>query len=46
MFGCYGTSSGTSAITSFRGASGWWDDVSDGFVQATLHLQNGSVIDL
>ena len=46
VLGGYGTSSGTSAITSFRGASDWWDDVSDGFVQATLHMQNGSVINL
>ena len=46
VLGGHGTSSGTSAITSFRGASGWWDDVSDGFVQATLHMQDGSTIDL
>ena len=46
LLGGYGTSSGTSPITSFRGAGGWWDDVSDGFVQATLHMEDGSSIDL
>jgi L-lysine 6-oxidase len=46
VLGGYGTSSGATSITSFRGASQWWDDVSDGFIQATLQMQDGSTVDL
>lgn len=46
VLGGYGHSAGTSTLSSFRGASGWWDDVSDGFVLATLTMEDGSTIDL
>ncbi|MGH2731964.1 MAG: LodA/GoxA family CTQ-dependent oxidase [Actinomycetota bacterium] len=29
VLGGFGNSAGTSPISSFRGAGGWWDDVSD-----------------
>ena len=43
--GAYGNVTGSGDITSFRGAGGYWDDVSDGFVMATIHLKNGDAID-
>lgn len=46
VLGGYGHSAGTSTLTNFRGASGWWDDVSDGFVLATLTMNDGRKIDL
>jgi L-lysine 6-oxidase len=46
VLGGYGHSAGTSALTSFRGASGWWDDVSDGYVLATLSFEDGRSEDL
>lgn len=46
VLGGYGNSAGTSTLTNFRGASGWWDDVSDGFVLATLTMNDGTLIDL
>lgn len=46
VLGGFGNSAGTSPISSFRGASGWWDDVSDGLVQATVELEDGSSMDL
>jgi L-lysine 6-oxidase len=46
VLGGYGNSAGSAALTTYRGASGWWDDVSDGFVLATLTLQDGSTVDL
>lgn len=46
VLGGYGNSAGSTALTGFRGASGWWDDVSDGFVLATLTFDDGSAIDL
>ncbi len=46
VLGGRGNSAGSTALTGFRGASGWWDDVSDGFVLATVTLADGSAIDL
>ncbi|HEX4954247.1 MAG TPA: CTQ-dependent lysine 6-oxidase LodA [Thermoanaerobaculia bacterium] len=46
VLGGLGNSAGSTTLTGFRGASGWWDDVSDGFVLATLTLDDGSTIDL
>lgn len=46
VLGGFGTSAGTKEITSFRGASGWWDDVADGVVLATLEMEDGKSIDL
>lgn len=46
VLGGYGNSAGSTALTGFRGASGWWDDVSDGYVLATLTMEDGSSIDL
>jgi L-lysine 6-oxidase len=40
-----GSVTGSADITGFRGAAGYWDDISDGFVMATVHLQNGDTID-
>jgi len=44
--GGFGNSAGTTPISSFAGADGWWDDISDGFVLATLEMTDGSKIDL
>lgn len=46
VLGGFGHSAGTSSLTNFRGASGWWDDVSDGYVLATLEFEDGSCQDL
>jgi L-lysine 6-oxidase len=46
VLGGYGNSAGSVALTGFRGASGWWDDVSDGYVLATLTMDDGSTVDL
>jgi L-lysine 6-oxidase len=46
VLGGYGHSAGTSTLSNFRGASGWWDDVSDGYVLCTLTLDDGTTIDL
>ncbi len=43
--GGFGNVTGSGDITSFIGANGYWDDVSDGFVLATVHLKNGKTID-
>ncbi|MCH7801949.1 MAG: LodA/GoxA family CTQ-dependent oxidase, partial [Chloroflexi bacterium] len=39
VLGGYGNVTGSAEITSFRGAGGYWDDISDGFVMATIHLK-------
>ena len=43
--GGFGNVTGSGDITSFRGASGYWDDISDGIVLATIHLTSGATID-
>ena len=43
--GGFGKVTGTGDITSFRGAGGYWDDISDGYVQATIHFKNGNTAD-
>lgn len=43
--GGFGNVTGSAQIDSFRGASGYWDDVSDGYVTATIHLKDGTSID-
>jgi L-lysine 6-oxidase len=43
--GGFGNVAGSGDITSFRGASGYWDDVADGLVLATIHLSSGETID-
>lgn len=43
--GGFGNVTGTASITSFRGASGYWDDISDGYVLATITLKDGTKID-
>lgn len=45
VLGAHGDVTGSGSITSFRGAAGYWDDISDGFVTATVHLKNGDTID-
>jgi len=44
--GAFGNSAGTTPISPFAGSDGWWDDISDGFVLATLEMDDGSKIDL
>lgn len=46
LLGGFGNSAGTTTLSSFRGASNWWDDVSDGYVQATLYFKDGSKVEL
>ena len=46
VLGAFGNSAGTSPLSNFRGASDWWDDVSDGYVAATLYFSDGSQLDL
>ena len=46
VLGGYGNSAGTATLSGFRGASGWWDDVSDGYVLATVTMTDGTTIDL
>ncbi|HEX7637976.1 MAG TPA: CTQ-dependent lysine 6-oxidase LodA [Burkholderiaceae bacterium] len=46
LLGAFGNSAGTETLTSFRGASNWWDDVSDGYVAATVHFKDGHRLDL
>lgn len=41
--GGFGRVTGSADITSFRGAAGYWDDISDGFVVARVTLSDGSV---
>ncbi|MBO3698399.1 LodA/GoxA family CTQ-dependent oxidase [Roseivirga sp. E12] len=43
--GGFGNVTGSAQIDSFRGASGYWDDIADGYVTATIHLKDGSTID-
>ncbi|OSQ47420.1 CTQ-dependent lysine 6-oxidase LodA [Thalassospira alkalitolerans] len=42
--GGFGKVTGGGSITSFRGAPGYWDDVSDGFVCAEITLKDGTKI--
>lgn len=43
--GGFGNVTGSAQIDSFRGASGYWDDVADGYVTATINLKDGTSID-
>lgn len=43
--GAFGSVTGSAEITSFKGASGYWDDISDGYVVATIHFKDGTSID-
>ncbi|MEM6454722.1 MAG: CTQ-dependent lysine 6-oxidase LodA [Acidobacteriota bacterium] len=43
--GAFGNVTGSGDITSFRGASNYWDDIADGYVLATITLTNGETID-
>ncbi len=42
--GGLGNVTGSAQIDSFRGASGYWDDIADGFVLATVVLTDGTRI--
>lgn len=44
--GAYGKVTGSAKIESFRGAAGYWDDIADGFVLATIHFKEGDPIDV
>ena len=46
VLGGFGASAGLTPISSYEGASGWWDDVSDGVVLATLKMRSGERVDL
>ena len=41
--GGFGNVTGSAEITSFRGASGYWDDIADGYVFARITLDDGTV---
>ncbi len=41
--GGFGNVTGSAEITSFRGASGYWDDVADGYVFARITMADGAV---
>lgn len=43
--GGFGNVTGDATIDSFRGAAGYWDDIADGYVIATVHLENGDTIE-
>lgn len=45
VLGAYGNVTGSGDIASFRGAGGYWDDIADGYVMATIHLKNKKPID-
>lgn len=40
--GGFGRVTGDAEITSFKGASGYWDDIADGYVQATIYFNDGT----
>lgn len=40
--GGFGNVTGSAQIDSFRGASGYWDDIADGYVTATVVLSDGT----
>ncbi|WP_375740850.1 CTQ-dependent lysine 6-oxidase LodA [Pseudomonas boanensis] len=46
VLGGYGHAGGNQPITSFAGADGWHDDISDGPVSCTLTFKNGQVLNL
>ncbi|MCY1335967.1 L-lysine 6-oxidase [compost metagenome] len=46
VLGGYGHAGGDQPITSFAGADGWHDDISDGPVTCTLTFTNGQVLTL
>lgn len=41
--GGFGSVTGSAEITSFRGASGYWDDVADGYVFARITTTDGQI---
>ena len=43
--GAFGRVTGSGDISSFRGAPGYWDDISDGYVLARVTLTDGTVFD-
>lgn len=43
--GGFGNVTGSGDIASFRGAAGYWDDIADGFVMATVHMKSGETVD-
>lgn len=46
VLGGFGNSGGPGSITTFAGAEGWFDDVSDGYALATISFKDGRQIDL
>jgi hypothetical protein len=43
--GCSGTSHRSPEITDYANNDGWWDDTSDGPVQAKVHLAGGEIVE-
>ncbi|GAB5446012.1 CTQ-dependent lysine 6-oxidase LodA [Gymnodinialimonas sp.] len=43
--GGFGRVTGSAQITSFRGASGYWDDIADGYVAARVKMTGGEWVD-
>ena len=46
LLGGFGHSAGTTTLSNFRGGSDWWDDISDGYVTATIAFKSGQTLDL
>lgn len=46
LLGGLGHSAGSTALTTFRGGNQWWDDISDGYVAATVVFKDGQSVDL
>ncbi len=45
VLGALGNVTGDGDITSFRGAAGYWDDIADGYVVATITFEDDSTVD-
>ena len=43
--GGFGNVTGSGDISSFRGASDYWDDIADGYVLATIEFESGETVD-
>src|SRR5262249_41298552 len=40
VLGGFGVSTDSSPLQTFAGGNGWWDDIADGYVAATVHLRD------
>ncbi len=46
VLGGFGRAGGQTPLSSFKGGDQWWDDISDGFVLATITFKDGTTQDL